>query len=587
MSMKILLLKVLVLLTLTASAQPAADPENYFRNPLGIPIDLSANFGELRSDHWHMGLDIRTNQKENLPVYAAAEGYIAEIGIRPQSFGRFIIIHHPNGLSTLYAHLNDFYPELESYVEEQQYKLESWAVELQVEPGRFPVRKGQFFAYSGNTGGSQGPHLHFEIFDTKSGRRLNPLLFNFGVKDEVAPSITKLAMYDRSRSIYEQSPVLFSLKKKEEGYVLSKDGIIQTGLNKVSFAIQAYDRVSGSSNPNGIYSAKIYVDESPLAGFVLDSIDYDGSLYINAHIDYRYKANGGPYLQHIARLPGDHGTAFRSYGGDGVLMLGDQEVHRIDIEVKDPAGNASYINFRVQYLDSLAALLPPREKKEMALPGTEFILSKPGFEARLAPGALYDMLQPLYFRSEGKQPGAVSDFHQFNDATVPIHRDVEVRIRPDKDIPGSWKDHLLMQRTGRGSTIRKVELVNGWATARFGELGKFQLLADIIPPSINSPGKGDTINLSAASRIIFSPTDNFGIVKIFRAELDGSWLRFTNDKSRNWIYKFDERWSYGVHELTVTVEDHAGNLTRRSWWIKRHPYTPPPPKKKTKKKSKR
>lgn len=141
---------------------------------MGIPIELSANFGELRPNHWHMGLDIRTKQRENLPVYAAAQGYIAKIGIRPQSFGRFIIINHPNGLSTLYGHLNDFYPDLEKYVTEQQYKQESWAMELELTKEKFPVSKGQFIAYSGNTGGSQGPHLHFEIFDTKTTKRINP-----------------------------------------------------------------------------------------------------------------------------------------------------------------------------------------------------------------------------------------------------------------------------------------------------------------------------------------------------------------------------------------------------------------------------
>ena len=161
MRLRFLLLTYTFCLSLYSPAQPSSLPKNYFRNPLGIPMQLSANFGELRPNHWHMGLDIRTNAKENLPVYAAAEGYIAKVGIRPQSFGRFIIINHPNGLSTLYAHLNDFYPELEKYVTEQQYKQESWAVELLFTKEQFPVSKGSFIAYSGNTGGSKGPHLHF------------------------------------------------------------------------------------------------------------------------------------------------------------------------------------------------------------------------------------------------------------------------------------------------------------------------------------------------------------------------------------------------------------------------------------------
>ena len=192
-------------------------PAGYFRNPLDIPLSVTANFGELRPNHWHMGLDLRTNQKENQPVYAAANGYLAHAGIRPQSFGRYLIINHPNGLSTLYAHLNKFFPELEQYVEEQQQKNESWAIELDF-TSRFPVRQGKFIAYSGNTGGSQGPHLHFEIRDTKTDRSLNPLLFGFEIKDDLPPVITRLAIYDRDLSTYKQSPKLIPLKKTDSGY---------------------------------------------------------------------------------------------------------------------------------------------------------------------------------------------------------------------------------------------------------------------------------------------------------------------------------------------------------------------------------
>jgi murein DD-endopeptidase MepM/ murein hydrolase activator NlpD len=195
MQLKVLTLNVLIIFSIHLQAQPPSYSKNYFRNPLALPMELAANFGELRPNHWHMGLDIRTNQKENQPVYAAAEGYIAFAGIRPQSFGRFIIINHPNGLSTLYAHLNDFYPLLEKYVTDQQYRQESWAVELDIPKEKFPVGKGQFIAYSGNTGGSQGPHLHFEIFETKTEKRLNPLLFGFSVQDNVPPNLVKLALY--------------------------------------------------------------------------------------------------------------------------------------------------------------------------------------------------------------------------------------------------------------------------------------------------------------------------------------------------------------------------------------------------------
>ena len=182
---------------LTAEGQTTGNnkyPRGYFANPLDIPMALTANFGELRPGHWHMGLDLRTNQKENLPILASADGYIAHIGIRPLSFGKFIIINHPNGYSTLYAHLNSCFPDLEKYVRQKQMEKESWAIELDFSPTDFKVRQGTEIAKSGNTGGSQGPHLHFEIIDTRSGRSLNPQLFGFGIKDDVPPTISKLAI---------------------------------------------------------------------------------------------------------------------------------------------------------------------------------------------------------------------------------------------------------------------------------------------------------------------------------------------------------------------------------------------------------
>ena len=206
----------LSLITLNASAQffpPKNYPQNYFSWPVAAVKALSANFGELRPNHYHMGFDCRTDQKQNLPVVAAADGYITKVRIEPFGFGRSIYINHPNGLTTLYAHLNEFYPELEKYVKEQQYKLKSWKVNLDIPQNLFPVKKDSLIAFSGNTGSSQGPHLHFEIRDTKTEKVLNPGLFGFGVPDSIPPDIYRLAIYDRRVSTYEQSPKLYLLKK--------------------------------------------------------------------------------------------------------------------------------------------------------------------------------------------------------------------------------------------------------------------------------------------------------------------------------------------------------------------------------------
>ena len=308
---------------------------------------LAANFGELRPNHYHMGLDCKTDQKQNVQVVAAADGYIAKVKIEPFGFGRCIYINHPNGLTTLYAHLNDFNPELEKYVKEQQYKLKSWKVFLDIPANLFPVKQGQFIAFSGNTGGSQGPHTHFEIRDTKTDKVLNPLLFGLPLPDDVPPNVIRLALYDRNSSTYEQSPKIFPLKKGAGGYVTSPNLII-TNTDKISFGISAFDRYTGSNNPNGIYEAIVYDNERPIIGFEMDSITYDETRDVNAHIDYKLRSSGGPFVQHLSRLPGYTHGIYKTTNGDGVIFLEDDSVHKIKIEVKDVNGNTSLVLFDVK-----------------------------------------------------------------------------------------------------------------------------------------------------------------------------------------------------------------------------------------------
>jgi murein DD-endopeptidase MepM/ murein hydrolase activator NlpD len=527
-------------------------------------MQLVANFGEIRTNHWHMGLDIRTQQKVNLPVHAAAEGYISRIVVEPGGFGQAIYIDHPNGYTTLYAHLNSFFPALAEYVKKQQYAKESWAVDLPIPANLFPVRKGDRIALSGSTGASEGPHVHFEIRDTKTENCLNPLLFNFPIADAVAPTISRLALYDRNKTTYNQSPQLIALKKTGNFYTIASNSI-KTGSNKISFAIGAVDRFNGTPNPNGLYSAKVSLDGKALSEFVLDDISYNDTRYINAQLDLPYKTRGGSAVQHITPLPGAARVAYNLFNGDGIIYLNDSNVHTVMIEVQDAKGNISKVQFKVQY-DGVLTKPYLYADAEKFIPNNLNVFEENEFEAFTTEATIYDTVTVSYTNTAATLTNAVSSLHSFLSTTIPSHDSVTIRLKPTAGLTEEQKDRIVIKNiSGSRTFVQKAQWQNGWLAAKFRQFGTYQAFVDDEAPIINAPAT----NLSKASRIVFTPRDNFNSIKSFRAEVDGQWLRFTNDKGKTWIYTFDENFPAGEHELKVAVEDEAGNVTTKTWNVHR------------------
>lgn len=560
-------------------------PTNYFQSPVEIPLQLSANFGEVRSNHFHMGLDIRTNQKENYKVLAAAEGYVSRIIIEPYGYGRAIYITHPNGYTTVYGHLNEFYEELEKEIIAKQYEGMQWEQDIEFPINKYRISIGQFIAFSGNTGGSQGPHLHFEIRDNKTGNTLNPLLFGLNVLDNIPPKLYNLFYYDRNFSTYEKGPEKIKIKLLKSGYE-TEDSILKVETNKISFGIQAEDRTNNSPFYFGIYQSEIWLDDTLKTAFQLDNISYSSSRFVNGCFDYKTKAENGPIIQHLSRLPGNYSAIFSDKISNGIIELNDTLIHTIQINIYDVLGNISTLKTNIQFqpnnnssISNYDSYLFPNSKNYITT--SECIIE---FEN----SSFYDKVPYNYKSLNATEEFVVSNEHEPLSNNIPINESFKIRIKANKIINTEWKDRVVMQSVNNKKFhSTKGKWIGDWYEAKFIDLEKFRLIVDSFPPNINPIGWNDSSNIDN-NQLVLKVWDNEGTIQHFAAELDGNWLMF-KQKADYFIYNFNEKCSLGWHNLKVSVFDVAGNQTIKYFSFNKlePPVVKPKAKKKTTTKKKK
>lgn len=557
------------------TAAKAQYPRFIFRNPLGIPMHLIANFGEVRSDHYHMGLDLRTQQRENLPVFAAAEGYVSRVMVDADGYGKSIYITHPNGYTTLYAHLNKFFPALQDFVERKQYHDESWKQDIIFGSSQFRVAKGQFIAYSGATGSVEGPHLHFEVRDTKTGDNINPLFLGFPVKDNVKPLIYSLYMYDRNYSTYAVDPVLVPIKNIK-GIYTTKDTVVQTGFNKFSFGISAEDIANGTNFRFGIYAAEVWMDSVQQFGFKLQEFDREASKYVNASIDYKKWITSKTRLQHLSRLPGNR-LFVKDGENDGVINLQDTLIHHVSIVVTDVHANEAVLNFKLQWKPELQQERFFTQETVKFVPGKENSYETENFRITLPANALYDTVNFRLSQVSGGANGLpVFQVHQ---PSVPLHEPYTVEITPTEDQKDSSK--IIMRLNSNRIQIVKPEYKDGKYVGSFDRFGVLLMMEDTIPPNIGKSWEDSAVFYKGGA-LRFTVKDGISTIENVRAELDSNWLMF-EQKGSTYSYKFDEYCSIGVHNLKIIAKDLAGNEIVRTFTFELK--EKPPVKKKVTKKS--
>lgn len=553
----------LAFLLFTISAQAQKYPQGYFRNPLDIPISLAGNFGECRPNHFHSGIDIKTESKENFRVHAAADGYISRIKIQNGGFGHALYIQHPNGYTTLYAHLNNFAPELQKYLRSEQHRRKSWAVDLYLPASKFPVKKGDFIAYSGNTGGSTAPHLHFEIRNNK-GHPVNPLLFGFKIKDNIAPKPYKVVFYNLTKSTYRQEPITRIPRKKGNNYVL--DSVIM-GSNIVGIGVDIFDYMNGSNNTLNFSTAELLMDGELQCKINLDDIGYDVTRYLHAYADHKYKKETGRWVQQFFLLPGNKLTHIYENLNKmkGALDIDDRAPHHVSIKLHDANNNTTTISFYIRFSGKHTSR-PTCDNGQVFKVNQVNSFTHPNVKFTLGTEDLYDDV--CFTMSEKEDLDAYSARYQLSDETIPIHTYFSLYIKPNKPVPFELRDKIAMVYSvdGKDEYGKDAVFDNGWYRASVRTFGEYRLIQDTNPPQI-IPMQSRTALLTS-DRITFKAKEDITSVVKFEAKIDDEWVPFEQNGDI-FYYEFEEGFKKGDHEVVLSATDENGNTESIIYTFKR------------------
>jgi hypothetical protein len=536
-----------------------------FISPVKIPQLLSANFGELRVDHFHSGLDIKTQGVTGKEVVSAADGFISRIGISPTGFGNALYVTHPSGYTTVYGHLERFSPNIEKYVKARQYEKKSFTITLFPSKDDFPLKQGDLIAYTGNSGGSGGPHLHFEIRKSDSERPINPLLFDFGMNDDIKPVIEKLVIYpitSQSRVSNENTAKSINVTGSRGVYSIPQtDGISISGLT--GFGIKAYDLLNDSNNKCAVYSIELTIDSMSVFNYVMDGFAFDESRFVNSHIDYETYMREHIYIEKAYVLPDDRLGVYKSVTNHGLVNFHDNKTHRAEIIVTDANKNRSVVRFKLK--SSPGTLTDVKavndDIKIMPYNKTNKFVSE-NLLVTIPSGALYDTL----FFSYKKEPGLIwmlSDVHNIHNKYTPVQKSYALSIKPTT-IPAGKESKMLIIRL---SDDKKIAVSSKWSdgylTANVLTFGKFYVGLDTIKPEITPIGFSSGSNLTGKKELKIRITDQLSGIKNYEGLIDGNWSLFEYDQKYDLLrYTFESsRIKKGNHQLTLTVSDNKENVS--------------------------
>ncbi|WJJ95822.1 M23 family metallopeptidase [Algibacter luteus] len=529
-------------------------PQDYFSNPLDIPLVLSGTFAELRSNHFHSGLDIKTQQRTGLKVKASASGFVSRIKVSHYGYGKALYITHPNGYTTVYAHLQKFSPDIEAYVKKHQYKNESYEIELFPKAENLPIQKDSLIAYSGNSGGSGGPHLHYEIRD-KQERPINPMLFGIDIKDSVNPIITSIYVYPLDNNSFVNS----SNSKQKIRLTPLKNGDYTTenieAIGNIGFAVGTFDRQDLAANSNGVYNIQTFYNGTRNFEIDFKRFAFSETKHINQLIDYEHFATKRQRIQKLFRKNNPL-SILKPALNEGVLNIKDSTYSVYKIRVADYKNNESWVTIHIKGAKNKSLKQEPAKITPYFVNSSQTTHLKEGIVS-------VDFYKDTFYED------FYIDFEVKND-TLKLHEDVKA-AKKNFNITFDVSKYSIEDRNSLyiakllgdnkypayTSTKRKDHLL----IARTKKLGTYALSMDTVSPTISAKNFKDKQWLSNFRYLKVKIDDQESGISNYRATVNGKWILMEYDyKTKTLTHDFNDNVITDTkNNLKVIVTDNVGN----------------------------
>ena len=555
---------------LNLSANNHAQYKAYnLRAPLDIPLLLSGNFAELREHHFHAGLDFKTQGHTGLPIYAVADGYVSRISVSPVGYGRALYIDHPQlHLTTVYAHLSAYAPQIDNLAKVQHYKLKKYNLNYFPEE-RIYVKKGDIIAYSGNSGSSAGPHLHFETRQRSNQFPINPLFFGFDIKDTIKPSINGLRIYPiEGKGVLNQRqynnskfyPTVFY----SGAYHLKGNPKIQAW-GQLGFSLNTIDYLDGSWNKCGVYSIELYSDSLLVFQQKMDEISYDEMRYIDAHVDQviRKKSNADYQYSFLAK-PNNPLSIYKKTLNKGLINLDTEKDYHINYRVRDTYGNTSTLTFNIS---GKPHAIPTKKDSMLILNWQEaYRYSTPQFQLYIPAEAMYENQSISYNLSDDDR--FLAPIIEINNQHKLLNKKASISIRPNinSQVP---LDKMVICKVQDDTSLEflPTEIHNGTLKTQVYDFSRFTISVDTIAPSIQTRNIYPEKRFKDGETFGFKIEDDFTGLWDYKGSIDGAWALFLYDAKNNYVYYTidPQRLEKGkMHKLEFKVWDATNNKTAYS-----------------------